>query len=253
MKEECWVSDVKPQEPSGPSALDSNLEPMLFCTARVGKSQNFKCQSLLPRRKRLKMRAISEDHLEAWELLPDSRPPVPTCAPLMEVWATALKDLLILQHAFILQQRISGCNITKRRSQGPNTRLDFINAIHSPSGKPEMCSELWDCLQYCINGSGLSSDFFFNVGKLQAVSKHRGNPHCKFRSLGQREGRQSKYLPGQEDELCMGDQHMMAECTWCQVNAGTASLPCLAQPRLLHQHLPPEVSAKGMGNCGAPA
>lgn len=160
MKEECWVSDVKPQEPSGPSALDSNLEPMLFCTARVGKSQNFKCQSLLPRRKRLKMRAISEDHLEAWELLPDSRPPVPTCAPLMEGWATALKDLLILQHAFILQQRISGCNITKRRSQGPNTRLDFINAIHSPSGKPEMCSELWDCLQYCINGSGLSSDFF---------------------------------------------------------------------------------------------
>lgn len=54
---------------------------------------------------------------------------------------------------------------------------------------------------------------FFNVGKLQAVSKHRGNPHCKFRSLGQRQGRQSKYLPGQEDELCMGDQHVMAECT----------------------------------------
>jgi len=134
----------------------------------------------------------------------------------------------------------------KGESGDPNAKLCFINITHGLR-RPEACSELRDCLEYCVN----TSAGFFNNRKAPSCFKAQRKFISQVLFSRKGEGRQSNYLPRQEDELCMSNQHIWtAEDIRHQPNLGPASSTCWAHPTQLKQCASLKLSATGKGGCG---
>lgn len=72
---------------------------------------------------------------------------------------------------------------------------------------------------------------FFNNGKAPSCFKAWRKFISQVLFSGKGEGRQSNYLPRQENELCMSNQHIwMAEDIRHQPNLGPASFTCSGTP-----------------------
>lgn len=133
----------------------------------------------------------------------------------------------------------------KGESGDPNAKPRFIN-ITCGLGRPETCSELRDCLQYCTD----TSVEVFNNGKAPDCFKARRKFISQVLLSGKGEGRQSNYLPRQEDKLCMSNQHFwMAEDLRHQPNLGPASFTCSGTHHTA-QCTSLRLPAAGKGGCG---